>query len=160
MKRLVRMVKVLSLPLALLSLLLVLACGSSGRPAGGSAANSPSGAPVASPPSGNPAQQTVATLGDADSGRTVRLRKGDVVSVALHEPDGFSPWSRLATSDGTVVMPIVDTRATAVRGVTLGSFEGVAPGTAQLTSSTTQDCAAGAPCPALAKGWTVTVTVS
>jgi hypothetical protein len=88
------------------------------------------------------------------------LHKGQVVSVALHEADGFTAWSRLTTSDGGVLIPIVDTRAAAVRGVTLGSFEGVAPGTAQLTSTATQDCAAGAPCTAIARSWTVTVVVS
>jgi len=160
MKRLARVVTVPSLPL--LSLLLVVAaCGSVGRPGAGSTATSPSSAPpAASAPAGNPGRQTAAALGDADSGRTVRLRKGEVVSVALHEVTGFTPWSRLATSDGAVLMPIVDTRAAAVRGVTLGSFEAVAPGHAQVTSGASQDCAAGAQCPALAKGWTVTVIVS
>ncbi|MBJ7613277.1 hypothetical protein [Candidatus Nephthysia bennettiae] len=150
-----------ALVLSLLSLVLAQACGSIGRPSSGLSSTAPSSsAPVASAPAGNPARQTVAALTDADSGRTVRMQKGQVISVALHEANGFTPWSRLATSDGGVLTPIVDTRAAAVRGVTLASFEGVAPGTAQLTSSASQDCAAGAQCPALARGWTVTVIVS
>jgi hypothetical protein len=159
MKRLTRMVTVPSV--SFLLFLLVTACGSVGRPGGGSAASSPSSAPPAvSSPSGLPSRQTAAALGDADSGRTVRLHKGEVVSVALHEANGYTPWSRLASSDGSVLTPIVDTRAAAVRGVTLGSFEGVGAGTAQLTSAASQDCSAGAQCPALARGWTVTVIVS
>jgi hypothetical protein len=158
MKRLARAVTVPSL--FLLSMLVV-ACGAAGRPSGGPVASSPSGAtPAASAPAANPGRQTVAALGDADSGRTFRLNKGEVLSVTLHEANGFTQWSRPATSDGGVLTPIPDTRAAAVRGVTLGSFKGVAPGTAQLTSSASQDCAAGAQCPALARGWTVTVIVS
>lgn len=154
MRRVARVVTVVSL-------LLVVACGSVGRPGGGSAATSPSsGSPAASAPAANPGRKTVAALGDADSGRTVQLHKGEAVSVALHEADGFTPWSQLASSDGAVLMPIVDTRAAAARGVTLGSFEGVGPGTALVTSSASQDCAAGAQCPALARAWTVTVVVS
>jgi hypothetical protein len=150
-----------ALVLCLLSLVLAEGCGSIGRPSAGSSSTAPSAsAPAASAPAGNPGRQTAAALSDADSGRTVRMQKGQVVSVALHEANGFTPWSRLATSDGGVLTPIVDTRAAAVRGVTLGSFEGAAPGTAQLTSSASQDCAPGAQCPALARGWTVTVIVS
>jgi hypothetical protein len=150
-----------ALVLSLLSLVLVEACGSIGRPSAGTSSTPPSAsAPAASAPAGNPGRQTAAALSDADSGRTVRMQKGQVISVALHEANGFTSWSRPATSDGGVLTPIVDTRAAAVRGVTLGSFEGVAPGTAQLTSSASQDCAPGTQCPALARGWTVTVIVS
>lgn len=143
---------------------LVAGCGSVGR-LGGSSAASPSpsalsGATSPGPnqtgPAGNPAD----SLTEADSGRTLQVHKGDRLSIALREPAGFSPWSRMASSDGTVLLPVVDTRAAAVRGVTIGSFQAVAPGTAQLTSSATQDCPQGAACTALARGWTVTVQVS
>jgi hypothetical protein len=60
-----------------------------------------------------------------------------------------------------VLLPVVDTRAAAVRGVTLGSFQAVAAGSAQVTSTTAQDCPQqGAACPAIARAWTVTVQVS
>jgi predicted secreted protein len=136
-------------------------CGSVGRPGGGSAAQPSPSAP--SSPGANragPAGDPAVGLTEADSGRTFQIHKGDRLSIALREPAGFSPWSRLASSDGTVLLPVVDTRAAAVRGVTIGSFQAVAPGTAQLTSSATQDCPQGAACTALAKGWTITVLVS
>jgi hypothetical protein len=156
-----RTVLLLTLLLALPAL--VAGCGSVGRPGGGSAASpspsAPSGATSPGPNQSGPAGNPAASLTDADVGRTLQVHKGDRLSVALHEPAGFSPWSRLASSDGTVLLPVVDTRAAAVRGVTLGSFQAVAPGTAQLTSTTAQDCPQG-PCPAIARAWTVTVQVS
>jgi hypothetical protein len=157
-----RTVLVLTLLLAIPGL--VTGCGSVGRPGGGSAASPTPSAPPGAPspgtnqtgPGGNPA----AALTDTDSGRTVLVHKGDRLSVALHEAAGFSPWSRLASSDGTVLLPVVDTRAAAVRGVTLGSFQAMAPGTAQLTSSAAADCSQGAGCPAVARAWRVTVQVT
>jgi hypothetical protein len=158
MKRLARVV----IPGTALVLVLILsqACNSLGRPSSGPgspAASKPP--PAASTPALNPAGQIVA-LSDADSARTLFVHKGQVVSVALHEADGFTPWSRLTTSDSGVLIPIVDTRATAVRGMTLGSFEGAAPGTAELASSATHDCVSVTPCRAVARRWVVTVVVS
>jgi hypothetical protein len=157
-----RTVLVLTLLLALPGL--VTGCGSVGRPGSGSAASpspsAPSGTPPAGPnqtgPGGNPA----AALTDTDLGRTVLVHKGDRLSVALHQVTGFSPWSHPASSDGTVLQPVVDTRAAAVRGVTLGSFQAMAPGTVQVTSSAAANCPQGAACPAVARAWTVTVQVS
>jgi hypothetical protein len=152
-----RTVLVLTLLLALSSL--VTGCGSVGRPGGGSAASPSPSAPSGTNqtgPAGNPA----AALTDTDLGRTVLVHKGDRLSVALHQVTGFSPWSRPASSDGTVLQPVVDTRAAAVRGVTLGSFQAMAPGTAQLTSISAPNCPQGAACPAVARAWTVTVQVS
>jgi predicted secreted protein len=153
-----RMARIVTLATAVLVLVLAQACGSSGRPAAGP---TPSGSPTpAALPGSIPGGQPAATLGDADSGRSLQLHKGQVVSIALHEASGFTQWSRLATTDGSVLMPIVDTRAAAVRGVTLGSFEAVGPGTAQITSTATADCTPGTQCAALARSWTVTVSVA
>jgi hypothetical protein len=154
MKRMARLVT----PAGTVVLLLLLsgqACGSTGPRA------APAGSPTpASLPGSIPGGQAAAALGDADSGRTLQLHRGQVVSVALHETSGFAQWSRLATTDGSVLMPIVDARAAAVRGVTLGSFEAVGPGTAQITSSASAECTPGAQCSSLARSWVVTVTVS
>jgi hypothetical protein len=153
-----RMARIVTLGTAVLSLVLAQACGSTGRPAAGS---TPSGSPTPAATSGSiPGGQPAATLGDADSGRTLQLHKGQVVSIALHAASGFTEWSRLATTDGSVLMPIVDTRAAAVRGVTLGSFEAVGPGTTQITSTATADCTPDTQCTALARSWIVTVSVA
>jgi hypothetical protein len=102
----------------------------------------------------------VAALSDADLGRTLQLHRGEVVSVALHESSGFTPWSRPASTDGSVLAPVPDARAAAARGVTLASFQAVGAGSAQIISSASQACAPGSVCPALARGWSVNVVVS
>lgn len=157
-----RTVLLLTLLLALPAL--VAGCGSVGRLGGGSAASpspsAPSGAPCHGPIQAGPAGDPASGLTEADSGRTFQIRKGNCLSIALRAPAGFSPWSRPASSDGTVLLSVVDTRAAAVRGLTIASFQAVGPGTAQLTSTTTQDCPQGAACTAIATGWTITVQVS
>jgi predicted secreted protein len=152
-KRGVRLVMTMAL---LLALPVLAGCGSVGRPA---APTSPSASPGAAIPGGNPAATPAAALSDADSGRTVQLQKGDRISVTLHQAPGYTPWSRLATSDGGVLLPVVDTRMAAVRGVTLGSFRAMAPGSARVTSTAAQDCPQGSACPAPARAWAVTVQV-
>jgi hypothetical protein len=156
MKRMARSLTLAVAVLAVLALLLGQACGSTGRQA------APAGSPTPASIPGSIAggQAAAAALGDADSGRTLQLHRGQVLSVALHETSGFAQWSRLATTDGSVLMPIVDTRAAAVRGVTLGSFEAVGPGTAQITSSASAECTPGTQCSSLARSWVVTVAVS
>lgn len=141
----------------------IAACGSIGHSPSSSATPSPppSSSPVlAGLPSTLPGGGVAASVGDADSGRVLQLRRGEAISVTLHQQQGFSQWSRAASSNGSVLTPIPDTRAAAVRGVTLGSFRAVNPGTAQITSSATQQCPASAQCSALAKAWLVTVQVS
>jgi hypothetical protein len=134
--------------LLLFTLAVTLACGSVAR--------HPTGTPSAST---GAAGNTVAELGDADAGRTVQLQRDEVVSVALHEASGFTPWSHPASSDSSVLTPIADPRAASVRGVTLASFRGAGAGTAQITSSASPACTPGSVCPALARGWFVTVVV-
>jgi hypothetical protein len=138
--------------LSLLFVGLTLACGSVARPSAASPSPSPGAA-------SSPGGQTVTALTDADLGRTLQLRRGEVVSVSLHESSGFTPWSRPVSTDGSVLAPVPDARAAAVRGATLASFRGVGAGTAQITSSASQACTPGSVCPALARGWSVTVVV-
>jgi hypothetical protein len=100
------------------------------------------------------------TLTDGDAGMTFHVRTGEVVSVVLHQPQGFNPWSELHSSNPAVLAPRVDTRRLAVRGVTLGSFRAAAHGTAQLDATTAIFCPPLKACPALARAWVVTVTVT
>jgi predicted secreted protein len=147
-----------STALLLLAIYTLAGCGSVARPA---APTSPSVSPAATTTTTrNPAGTPAAALTEADSGRTVQLQKGQRISVTLHEAPGYTPWSRLATSDGGVLLPVVDTRAAAARGITLGSFLAMAPGSARVTSSATQDCPQGSTCSGPAQAWTVTVQVT
>jgi hypothetical protein len=140
--------------------LAVAGCGSVARSTPGAsstAAPSPSEAP---PPSSNPLTSPAASLTEADSGRSLQVARGGIVSVVLHEPQNFSAWSVVASSDASVLAPVVDTRAAAARGVTLASFQAAGPGTAQLTSSAAPACPKNVPCPAVQMAWTVTVKVT
>ena len=110
----------------------------------------------AAPPSIAPSTDSI---GDADEGKTLTFHVGDVVSVALHQQQGFQPWSNLDSTNHAVLVPKVDTRRAAAKGVTLGLFDAVSAGTAQITAYTGMDCSPGAACPALARVWTVTVQV-
>jgi hypothetical protein len=114
---------------------------------------------VSPSPSPSPGAGAHLTLTDGDAGRTFHLRTGQVVSVVLHQPQGFTPWTGLHSSAPAVLAPRVDTRRLAVRGVTLGSFKAVAPGTAQLDATTVISCPPQQVCPALARAWVVTIKV-
>jgi hypothetical protein len=127
---------------ALCAFLFVTACGAAGAPI-----------------SASPAPSASASLGDADSGRTLTYQVGDTISVTLHQQQGFQPWSTLDSSNHAVVSPMVNTRNTAVRGVTLGLFKAAATGSAQITANAGVDCSPGMACPALVRVWSVTIQV-
>jgi hypothetical protein len=137
-------VKALLVAAALLGLT---ACGSvSLRPA-------PAGSPSVAPTGG-------AQVTDADENKTLRFHVGDTFEVVLHEQPGFTPWQNLQPMNHTVLQPLVDTRAAAVRGVTLARFRAAAIGSTDLTATASVACSPGAACPALARLWRVTIVVS
>ena len=111
-------------------------------------------------PSPSPSAGARLALTDGDAGRTFHVRTGEVVSVVLHQPQGFTPWSDLHSSDPAVLAPRVETRRLAVRGVTLGSFKAAASGTAQLEATSAISCPPLKVCPALARAWVVTIQVT
>jgi hypothetical protein len=138
------------------TLLLVGACGSATRP------SAPAVAATATPAEGvttgpNPGGTPAAALTNQDSGRTLELPRGAVVSISLQEANGFSIWSPVASTDGSVLAPMVDTRRAAVRGATLATFKAAAPGQARLNSKAA--CAAQG-CSSPEMGWNVTVDVT
>src|SRR5947199_9400723 len=130
------------------SLLTIAGCGSM---AGGRASASPSSS------ANSPASLA---LTDADAGKSFQLRTGQVVSITLHQPKGYAPWTGLHSTDPAVLAPRVDTRRLAARGVTLGSFGATAAGTAQLQATTAVSCPPSQVCPALARAWMVTIQVT
>jgi hypothetical protein len=111
-------------------------------------------------PSPLPSAAAPLALTDGDAGRTFHLRSGQVLSVVLHQPQGYTPWTDLHSTDPAVLAPRVDTRRMAVRGVTLGSFRAAAAGTARLEATTGISCPPLKVCPALARAWVVTVRVT
>ena len=127
---------------ALCALLFLAGCGAAGTPIAVS-----------------PAPSSSASLGDADSGRTLTYHVGDTISISLHQQQGFQPWSTLDSSNHAVLSPMVNTRNTAVRGVTLGLFKAAASGSAQITANAGVDCSPGMACPAMVRVWSVTIQV-
>lgn len=118
------------------------------------------GAAAVNPPAGPSASPAGAQLTNADSGRTVSMRVGDSVEVALRQEPGFTPWNDVHSTNVSVLAPQVDVGATAVRGMSLHRFKAAAPGTADIQATAGPDCSPGAACPALARVYRVTVIVS
>jgi hypothetical protein len=116
---------------------------------------------VAPRPAASPSSPAAAgAITEAMDGQTVHLRAGSNVDVALRQQPGLTPWSAVATSDRSILMPVVNTRGTAVRGMTLASFQAVRAGTAQLTSNAGPDCSPGVACAQFERVFRVTVVVS
>jgi hypothetical protein len=131
------------------ALLTVLGCGSVSA-----------GHAVSPSPSPSSSAGTRLAVTDGDAGRTFRLHRGQVVEVLLHQPQGYTPWAGLHSTNPAVLAPRVDTRRTAVRGVTLGSFRAATAGTAHLDATTAISCSPQVACPALARAWVVTIEVT
>jgi hypothetical protein len=134
---------------------LVVAAALLGLTACGAVAMRP--APAGSP---SPAISGGSQVTDADENKTLQFHVGDTFEVVLHEQSGFTPWQNLQPMDRNVLMPMVDTRAAAVRGVTLAKFRAAAAGTTDLNATASVACSPGAACPALARLWRVTIVVS
>jgi predicted secreted protein len=133
---------------ALAAVLALAACGSAGL----HAANPP-------PPAGSPLPQG-SVIANADDGKIFALRVGDEVEVALRQEPGFAPWQNVTSTDTMVLQPTVDTHAASVVGMSLHKFRAAATGQAQIQATTTVMCSPGTACPALARTWHVTISVS
>jgi hypothetical protein len=127
--------------------LLLSACGSVGT----AAAPSPT-------PSSNPGFGFDLVVGEKDHSATLRV--GQKLELVLHAYSGMTTWSQVRTSDTSILVPIVNPAATAVRGVTLAAFRAVAPGEAEVTAIATPDCPPGQACPMLAALYRLQVTVT
>jgi hypothetical protein len=125
------------------------ACGSAGI---GSA---PSPTPN---PSGGPGLGFDAQVTELDTAITIHT--GQKLEVVLHARSGMGNWSNVRSSNTSVLSPIVNPAATAVRGVTLAAFQALAPGQADITATAGAACPPGMACPMFALLYSVTVTVA
>jgi hypothetical protein len=133
---------------AVLAALALTACGAVGigaRPG-----------PGASPSTG---PGTSFDLAVSEKSSAASMKVGQKVEAVLHARRGMAPWSGVRSSDTSVLSPIVNPAATAVRGVTLAAFQALAPGTAQITATAGADCSPGKACPQYLMVLTITVTV-
>lgn len=125
--------------------LLIAACG-----AAGSASPSPS----PSPTFGGGFDVTA-----TEQDHAVTMHVGQTLEVVLHGGTSMM-WQQVASSDTSILQPIVDTNATAVRGVTLAAFRAKAAGQAKVTAVGLPVCPSGQPCPMYAILYTLEVTVT
>jgi hypothetical protein len=126
--------------------LMLAGCGATGLGPGASPSPSPT-------PSGG------AAVSVTEKDRAVTLGVGQRLLVVLHAQPNMRPWSVPKSSDPSVLMPVVNPAASAVVGVTMGAFQAVAPGVAEVTSFGAPDCIAGQACPMYAIAYTLQVTV-
>ena len=135
---------------AVLVAVAVSACGSVGK--GG-------------PPAGNPSPNASSIPGvgfDAvvtERNTAVTIHEGQKLEVVLHAASGMENWGNVRSSDTSVLTPIVNPAATAVRGVTLAAFQAQTPGQSVITASAGAACSPGQACPMYAILYSVTVTV-
>jgi hypothetical protein len=146
--------------LALTAACFLLACGSHSPRVG----TGPGGTPPSSSPSFSPSSPAAHEVTNADANRTVTVQPGQVVQIALKADPGFDAWTVPSSTDPSVLVAVVDPRASAAQGMTLASFRALKKGTARLNSQATPHCDvpanSGAACSHLAIGWSTTVQVS
>jgi hypothetical protein len=130
--------------------LLFSGCGSIGTGSGLTPTPSPS---TSSNPMGFDVTVTETT-------RAAAIRVGQKLEVVLHAGGGMSNWTQPRSSDESVLAPIVNPAATAVRGVTLAAFQARAAGQVDITAYGSPNCPSGQACPMYVMLFSVKVTVT
>ncbi len=95
-----------------------------------------------------------------ENDKAITIRVGQKLEVVLHAKPGMTDWSNVRSSDTSVLTPIVNPAATAVRGVTLAAFQAQARGQANIRATAGAACSPGQACPMYAILYSVTVTVT
>jgi hypothetical protein len=133
--------------IVLASALALTACGSAGAGSG----SGPS-------PSTRPGFDFAAAVSEKDHAATLHV--GQKLEVVLHAANGMNNWTQPSSSDASILAPVVNPAATAVRGVTLAAFQATAPGLAEITSNASPACPSGQPCPMYVQVYSVKVTIT
>jgi hypothetical protein len=94
-----------------------------------------------------------------DRDENVTVKTSQQIEVYLEQRPGLTEWNGLRSDDETVLAP-VPTGITAARGVTIGGFKALAPGTASITAYAGAACSPGQACPMFAALFSVRVTVT
>ena len=92
--------------------------------------------------------------------RAASMRVGQKLEVVLHAGNGMNNWTQPRSSDESILTPVVDPAATAVRGVTLAAFQAKGPGQVDITAYGSPICPSGQPCPMYVMLFSVKVTVT
>jgi hypothetical protein len=136
-----------SLLLVIAAALLITGCGSTGTGSGQS-----------------PSPSTGSNLNfDATVTETIRaasIRVGQKLEVVLHANTGMTNWTQPKSSDESILTPVVNPAATAVRGATLAAFEAKAPGQVDITAYASPVCPSGQACPMYVMVFSARVTIT
>ena len=92
--------------------------------------------------------------------KAVSMHVGQKLEVVLHAGTAMSNWAQPHPSDESILAPIVDPAATAVRGVTLAAFQARAPGQVDVTAYASPLCPSGQACPMYVMVFSIRVTVT
>jgi hypothetical protein len=109
-------------------------------------------------PSTNPGLNFDVVVTEQDKAATLHV--GQKLELVLHANTGMNNWTQVRSTDETILVPIVNPAATAVRGVTLSAFKAVAPGEAEITAYASPTCPSGQACPMYVQVFSVKVTVT
>jgi len=137
-----------TLLLVIASALLISGCGSAGTGSN----------PTASPSPSTGGLNFDVTVTETTKGASMRV--GQKLEVVLHAASGANNWTQPRSSDESILAPIVNPAATAVRGATLAAFEARAPGHVDVTSYAAPVCPSGQACPMYVMVYSVRVTVT
>ena len=96
----------------------------------------------------------------SETDKTATMRVGQTLEVVLHANNGMANWSQPKSNDESILAPIVDSAATAARGVTLAAFQARAPGQAGITAYASPLCSPGQACPMYVAAFSVKVSVT
>ena len=88
------------------------------------------------------------------------MHVGQTLEVVLHAGNGLNDWTHPASSDQSILNPIVDPAATAARGVTLAAFRAAKAGQAEVSSTASPRCSPGQACPMYLAVYSLKVTVT
>jgi hypothetical protein len=125
-------------------------CGRSGTASG------PTPSPEPTPSAGVGVHFDVVVT-EKDKAATIHV--GQTLEVVLHANTGMNNWAQVRSTDQSILTPIVNPAATAVRGVTLAAFKAMAPGEADVTAYASPNCPSGQACPMYVQVFSARVTV-
>ncbi|GAC1671904.1 MAG: hypothetical protein PVS3B2_13580 [Candidatus Dormibacteraceae bacterium] len=92
--------------------------------------------------------------------KTATMRVGQKVEVVFHAATNMDSWTQVRSTNESVLIPVVNPAATAVRGVTLAAFKAVAPGQAEITSYANPHCPPGSACPMYVAVVSIKITIT
>jgi len=92
--------------------------------------------------------------------RTATMRVGQKVEVVFHAASNMDNWTQVRSTNESVLVPIVNPAATAMRGVTLAAFQAIAPGQAEINAYSSPHCAPGTACPMYVQVVSIKVTIT